>query len=307
MNYEEFLIDLVQKDERYIIMTAENRAAIRNLPNIIKDRFIDTGIAEQTMIGMSAGLALRGRIPIVHALATFLTMRAFEFIRTDIGIAHLPVKLVGAVAGFLSDANGPAHQALEDISIMRGIPGMNVFCPTDEEDLVLGLEKIFPSQDPYYIRYTNEKPAVKHKPFEIGSAEIISEGEDTTIITYGFLFSEALKAVELLKDQGKSVGLINIRTLKPIDSKTILRVCSNSELVVTLEDHFLTGGLFSIISELLVTENVRTRLLPIALNTWFKPALIKDVLEYEEFTAEKIAQKIINELERLDIWQTRSV
>src|SRR5690606_39763980 len=126
MNYEQKLLELVQKDERIVVLTAENRAAIRNLPSKIKDRFIDVGIAEQTMIGMAAGLALRGRIPIVHALSTFLTMRAFEFIRTDIGIANLPVKLVGADPGFLSEANGLTHQAIEDISIMRGIPGMNI-------------------------------------------------------------------------------------------------------------------------------------------------------------------------------------
>src|SRR5665647_2268477 len=117
MNYEQFLLDLLQKDDRYIILTSENRSSMRSLPDVVKERFIDTGIAEQTMVGMSAGLALRGRIPIVHALATFLTMRAFEFIRSDIGIGNLPVKLVGAVAGFFSEANGPTHQAIEDVAI----------------------------------------------------------------------------------------------------------------------------------------------------------------------------------------------
>ena len=101
MNYEEILISLAEKNSNIVVMTAENRAAIRNLPSKIKDQFVDVGIAEQTMIGMAAGLALRGRIPVVHALSTFLTMRAFEFIRTDVGIGNLPVKIVGAVAGFL--------------------------------------------------------------------------------------------------------------------------------------------------------------------------------------------------------------
>ena len=130
------------------------------------------GIAEQTLIGMSAGLALRGRIPIVHSLASFLTMRAFEFIRTDIGILNLPVILVGGVPGFLSEANGPTHQAIEDISLMRGIPGMNIFCPADEEDMLLGLPKVLNSKLPFYIRYNNRKPHVLHdQNFEIGKAE----------------------------------------------------------------------------------------------------------------------------------------
>jgi transketolase len=138
-NYEQTLLELAQADERIIIMTAENRAAIRNLPNLLPGRFIDTGITEQTMVGAAAGLALRGRVPVLHALATFLTLRAFEFVRTDVGIGGLPVKLVGGVPGFLSDGNGPTHQAIEDVSLMRGIPGFHVFCPADEEDLVLAL------------------------------------------------------------------------------------------------------------------------------------------------------------------------
>src|SRR5579864_5499571 len=116
MTYEELLIQLAMEEERIVVMTAENRALVRNAPKALGARFIDTGITEQTMIGMAAGLALRGRIPIVHALAPFLTMRAFEFIRTDVGIARLPVKLVGAVPGFLSEANGPTHQAIEDVA-----------------------------------------------------------------------------------------------------------------------------------------------------------------------------------------------
>src|SRR5262245_62036912 len=117
-------------------MTAENRAAIRSLPDRLGPRFIDVGIAEQTLAGAAAGLALRGRVPIVHALAAFLTMRAFEFIRTDVGIAQLPVKFIGACAGFLSEANGPTHQALEDLALMRGIPGMNVCCPADQSEML---------------------------------------------------------------------------------------------------------------------------------------------------------------------------
>ena len=104
-SYEELIKQTALDDERFMVMTAENRAIIRSLPPILGDRFLDTGITEQCMIGTAAGLALRGRIPIVHALATFLTLRAFEFIRTDVGIAHLPVKLSSFVPGFMSDGN----------------------------------------------------------------------------------------------------------------------------------------------------------------------------------------------------------
>ncbi len=299
MTYEDLLHELVQKDDRYLVVTAENRAAIRGLPDKIGERFIDTGITEQTMIGMSAGLALRGRIPITHALATFITMRAFEFIRSDVGIGNLPVKMVGAVPGFLSDGNGPTHQAVEDVSIMRGIPNVNVFCPADEEDMLLGLPKVFASDSPFYIRYNNLKPEVEHKKdFEIGKAEVISEGKDVTILVYGFLLREALKAKKILEEKGRSIGIINLRTVKPIDEEAILNAVKNSNMLVTLEDHFITGGLYSIVGELFLKEKVSADVLPIALkDKWFKPALLNDVLEHEGFTGEKIAKRIENNIQ----------
>jgi len=281
-----------------MILTAENRAAIRNLPNQIGDRFIDTGITEQTLIGVSVGLALRGRIPVSHALACFLTMRAFEFIRTDVGIADLPVKLIGGFAGFLSEANGPTHQAIEDVSIMRGIPNVNVFCPADEQDMMIGLKKVLESPKPFYIRYNNLPPVYEHsESFEIGKAEVVSEGKDVTILVYGVLFKQAMEAKEILEAKGKSVGLINLRTLKPIDEEALLKAAANSKLLVTLEDHFITGGLFTILAEIFLKNKIMCDVLPIALNDkWFKPALMKDVLEYEGFTGEKIAANILDRM-----------
>src|SRR5262249_11032708 len=179
--YGDTLLELARADERIIVMTAENRAAIRSLPPLLGPRFVDTGITEQTMVGMAAGLALRGRIPVVHALATFLTMRAFEFIRTDVGIPGLPVKLVGSVPGVLSEANGPTHQAIEDIALMRGIPKMRVFCPADIDELCAGLGPVVRDPAPWYIRFCDRPAVVEHAPFEIGTAEVFDAGEDDDI------------------------------------------------------------------------------------------------------------------------------
>ncbi|MBN1299893.1 MAG: hypothetical protein JW995_01655 [Melioribacteraceae bacterium] len=297
MNYEEMLTELVLKNERFIVLTAENRAAIRNLPNKIKNNFIDTGITEQTLVGISAGLALRGRYPIVHALASFLTMRAFEFIRTDVGISNLPVKLVGSFAGFLSEANGPTHQAIEDVSLMRGIPNVNVFCPADESDMMKGLPRILQCSDPFYIRYNNLKSQVIHSNFEMGSAEVFGSGNNVAILTYGTLFGNALHAKDLLEANGISVRLLNLRTLKPIDETKILEAARDCELIVTIEDHFLTGGLFSILSELLVKYKITANVLPLALNErWFKPGLLENVIEHEGFTGPQLARRIQEKL-----------
>ena len=292
--YEEALFARVSGDERFIVMTAENRAAIRGLPDKIGPRFIDVGICEQTMVGAAAGLALRGRIPIVHALATFLTMRAFEFIRTDVGLPRLPVKLIGGFAGFLSEANGPTHQALEDIALMRGIPGVKIWCPADEEDLLLGLNQVLDDPDPWYVRYTAAKAVTAHgSDFRPGRAEVCAEGRDVTILTYGALFGECVSAAALLRDSGLSVGLVNMRTLKPVDTGVILETARNGGLLVAVEDHFRTGGLYTVIAETLLEHGLSAPVFSLAMDgRWFKPALLPDVLSHEGFTAEVIARRI---------------
>jgi transketolase len=252
------------------------------------------------MIGAAAGLALRGRVPICHALATFLVLRAFEFIRTDVGIARLPVKLVGGVPGFLSDGNGPTHQAIEDVALMRGIPHMQVVCPADREELVAALPSIVRSVDPTYVRYCALEPTVKHvTPFELGRAETLSRGDDVTILTYGFLLREADKARAELEARALSVELVNLRSLVPLDERAVLEAVGKARLVVTFEDHFRTGGLYSILCELLVRSGTRARVLPVALEErWFHPARLDAVLAHEGFTGEALAKRIRTALDR---------
>ncbi len=297
MNYQELIKQTALADERYVVMTAENRAVIRDLPAVLGARFIDTGITEQNMIGMAAGLALRGRIPVCHALATFLIYRAYEFVRTDVGIGKLPVKLSSWIAGFLSDGNGPTHQAIEDVALMRGIPGMTVFCPADEKDMLAMLPEIWASPYPAYVRLNTRPAVIEHAPFETGKAEIISEGNDVTLLVYGMLFEQAYKAADMLKEKGISVGLINLRSLKPVDENAILKAAAQSKLLVTVEDHFLTGGLYSIVAEIFLKNRTTANVLPFALNEkWFRPGLLSEVLNYEGFTGEQIAAKILEKL-----------
>ena len=293
MTYEELLTQQALADDRFVVMTAENRALVRNIYAHLGNRFIDTGITEQTMIGAAAGLALRGRIPVVHALASFLTMRAFEFVRTDAGIPNLPIKLSSFIPGFLSDGNGPTHQAIEDISLMRGIPNMTVFAPADEDDLLKMLPQIWNYPSPSYVRINTRKTEFEHAPFEFGKAEVIAEGSDVTILTYGLLFEQVLEAVKILEAEGLSVGFVNMRSLKPVDEKAILNA-AKSNLLVSVEDHFLTGGLYSIIAEVLLKHQASAKVLPLALNDkWFKPSLLPKVLEHEGFTGKQIAERIL--------------
>jgi transketolase len=294
VDYDERLFQIAETNPDVVVMTAENRAAIRSLSERLGSRFIDVGIAEQTLVGAAAGLALRGRVPIVHALATFLTMRAFEFIRTDVGIAQLPVKLVGALAGFLSEANGPTHQALEDLALMRGIPGMTVCCPADQAEMLEAVASMVGDRAPWYMRYNARQPAFRHRaPFVPGTAEIVTEGTDVALLTYGCLTCECYEAAERLADAGIAVRLVNMRTLKPADEAAILRAARETRLVVTVEDHFAIGGLATIVAEVAASNHVAVQLHAIALNgRWFTPALFADVLECEGFSAEQLARRI---------------
>jgi transketolase len=299
MNYEQKLKELALADERIIVMTAENRAPVRSMPAALGERFIDTGITEQCMIGAAAGLALRGRHVVAHALAAFLTMRAFEFIRTDLGIGNLPVKLVGFVPGFLSDGNGPTHQAIEDVAILRGIPPLKIFCPADHEELVAGLPEIVNDPSPWYVRYNTRPAVIEHsKSFEIGKAETLSEGGDVAILVYGMLFKEAWEAKGLLEAKGMRVRFVNLRTVKPIDTTAVLDALRGTRLTVTIEDHFLSGGLYSIVAELCLKARIAPRVLPIALdNRWFKAGRLDEVIEAAGFTGPQIATKILSQIE----------
>jgi transketolase len=299
MTYEKLLEKTALGDDRFIVMTAENRALVRNLPMSLGNRFIDTGITEQTMLGAAAGLALRGRKPVVHALSAFLTMRAFEFTRTSVGIANLPVKLSSFIPGVLSDGNGPTHQAIEDISIMRGIPGMEVFAPADEEDLVAMLPQIWATENPSYVRINTRPAILKHKPYVFGKAEHIFEGKDCTILTYGFMLEESVKAHQLLSDLGYQVGLVNLRNLKPFDGDLISKLANQTSCFVTIEDHFLTGGLFSILAEYLVKNQILIPTHSIAFeDRWFKPGRLSEVLIHEGLDAKSLVEKIQNFIQK---------
>jgi transketolase len=301
--YEQALAALAAERDDLVVMTAENRAHIRGLPELLGSRFLDVGVCEQTMVGAAAGLALRGRTPVVHALATFLTLRAFEFIRTDVGIPRLPVKLVGFVPGLLSEANGPTHQAIDDVAVMRAIPGMQVICPADLGELVEALPQIVASRAPAYVRYTAARAAVEHvAPFAIGKAEVLSHEEGVSILTYGPLLREAAAARDALAEREVPVHLVNVRSLEPVDEDALLDAIRPAELVVTLEDHFHRGALHTIVAETCLKHRLAPRVLSLDLgSSFFAPALHADVLQHEGLSGARVAERILDALCRREV------
>jgi transketolase len=299
--YEQLIYQMCQKVASLVVMTAENRAAIRNIADKLNERFIDVGICEMTLAGAATGLALRGKKPIIHALAMFLTGRAFEFIRTDIGYPKLPVKLIGYIPGILSTANGATHQAIDDVGLMSGIPGMNVFAPADIEDLLICLPQIIESDEPYYVRYVENPKIVNHKrQYDIGKAELIKDGINVTILCYGPMLKQGLLASKKLEELGLSVRLYNLRTVKPIDTDAILNAAIETQLIVTLEDHFESTGLYSIVCSLLNRNRIFSPVLPMGLkDKYFKPAVnIDEILYHEGLAGSLVANKIYDEFKR---------
>lgn len=291
-HYGNTLKELILEDNNYYVLTAENMGPIYYIIDDIRDNYLDVGIAEQTMVGIATGLAIRGRIPVIHAMASFLLMRAFEFIRTDIGYGKLNVKLVGTAAGLLSEKNGVTHQCVEDIALMRCIPDMHIYAPADDDDMNKMERVIMKEDNACYLRYNDFLSDYNHEPFSIGKAEIIGDGRDYAIITYGIMFSTAMKVKEILETSGKTVILVNLRSIVPWDEQGIISAIKNVGKIVVIEDHLSYGGVSTMLSELIVQQKITGMFYTFNLHGYFKPGSLVDILDYERLSAEYIYDSI---------------
>ena len=176
---------------------------------------------------------------------------------------------------------------------MRGIPGMEVFAPADADDLVQMLPAIWASPHPSYVRISTLPAVYKHATYVEGKAEVISTGKDLTILTYGFMFEQCFHAKALLEAEGLEVGLINMRSLKPLDEQAIRDLIGKTDQLITIEDHFITGGLFSIVAEFLVRAGLHIPVSPIGFDAkWFKPGRLSEVLAYEKLDPAGLVEQI---------------
>ena len=211
------------------------------------ERFVDVGIAECNMIGIAAGMAACGKIPFAASFAMFSAGRAFEQVRNSVGYPHLNVKIVGSHAGVSVGEDGATHQCLEDIALMRTIPGMVVLNPADHYEMTAAVKAAADYVGPCYIRLG--RLAVESfnnnddYEFEIGKGITLRDGSDITVVATGLMVSEALKAADALKAEGISVRVINIHTIKPIDRELILKAARETGKIVTVEEHNIIGGL----------------------------------------------------------------
>jgi transketolase len=219
------------------------------------ERFFDFGAAEQNIMGVAAGLASSGKIPFVSTFAVFGTGRPFDQIRVSIAQPHLNVKIVCTHAGIITGEDGMSAHGIEDLSLMCSLPEFTVVAPADSLETVAAVHAAVQTPGPFYIRLFRPATAVMHQEgynFRLGKAEVMREGRDVTIIGIGPMLASVLQAAETLSGEGISCRVINMHTLKPTDEETILKAAEETGAIVTVEEHYIHGGLGSIVAQVLV-------------------------------------------------------
>lgn len=254
--YGEALAALGKENEKLVVLDADLAGATKTstFKKAFPDRFFDFGIAEADMICAAAGFAFSGFVPFASTFAIFGAGRAFEQIRNSVAYPGANVKLAFTHAGLSVGEDGGSHQALEDIALMRELPGMTVFSPCDAAETVKAVKAALEIEGPVYLRLTRpgtDDVTDETTPFVPGKAVTLREGKDAAIFATGLMVSRALKAAELLSADGIDTAVVDFHTIKPLDEECVLAYNSSVRAIVTAEDHFITGGLGSAVAEVI--------------------------------------------------------
>jgi transketolase len=261
-----------------IVIVSQDMGNLSPFTETFPDRIFDVGISESNLIGVAAGLAHAGKLPFVFGMAPFISMRGFEQLRNDCSYNRNNVNIIAPCSGLESGSFGATHHAVEDLGLLRMIPGMTVLCPADPDEGTQAVKAVAEIDGPAYIRFGYIEPIEGYDgAFTIGQAPTLREGEDITIMATGASVSQALKAHDLLKEEGISARVVNMHTLKPIDRGVIEKAARETGCIVTVEEHFITGGLGSAVAEVLA-ENGMGRLLRMGLRDEF----VMDVAPYPD-------------------------
>ena len=252
--YGEALAELGQKNPNVVVLDADLSKSTKTVEFKKKfpERFINVGIAEADLIGTAAGIATTGKIPFASTFAMFAAGRAFEQIRNTIGYSKLNVKVCPTHAGISVGEDGGSHQSIEDIALMRTIPGMVVLSPCDDNETRKAVFAAAEYQGPVYIRLGRlATPDIFDSSYEfkIGKAATIKEGKDVTVIATGMLTAEAVEAAKTLEAEGVSVRVVNMSTIKPLDEEAVRKAAQETKFIVTAEEHSVIGGLGGAVSE----------------------------------------------------------
>ena len=273
------LMELAEKDERIVLLTGDmGFPMFDKFKELYPERYYNMGIAEQNMIGVAAGLAMRGKKPYIYSIIPFLIMRSYEQVRVDVCYHNLDIKFVGSGGGIAYGPAGATHHAIEDISLMRGLSNIQIIAPGDPFEARNAVEKSYYNSSPTYIRLSKNKDPFLHKnlenkEFEIGKSICIRKGENLAILATGNMLEEAFNVSNKLNNSSINNSLYSFHTIKPLDSKTLKEIFRNYNYIVTMEEHNIIGGLYGAVMEEygkgnFIEYSVK-KILPIAINDRF--------------------------------------
>ena len=303
--YGEALVELAEKYPELVVFDADLAGATMTKGFAAKypDRFFDMGIAECNMTGVAAGMAACGFKPFTNTFAIFASGRAWEQVRNSVAYPRLNVKIVGSHGGLSVGEDGATHQCIEDFALMRVIPGMKVVCPCDGHEMKLAVEALLNYDGPAYLRLgraavdtvTDEIPGYK---FELDKGVTLADGGDVTVIATGMMVQVALQARETMAKEGVSVRVIDMHTVKPLDSELVLKAAKETGCIVTSEEHSIVGGLGGAVAECL-SEKCPTPLVRHGVNDEFgRSGTAAAVLEAYKLAPEGICEKIREALKK---------
>ena len=258
--YGEALVELVEKNDKVVVLDADlaNATQTCKVAKAHPEKFYNCGIAEANMVDIAAGMSTMGLIPYCSSFAMFAAGRAYEQIRNSIAYPHFNVKICATHAGVSVGEDGGSHQCIEDLALMRAIPGMTVICPADANEAKAATMAIAEMNGPVYMRLARLATPVFEgdmvKPFEIGKANVLREGKDVAIFATGLMVNESLMAAEALASEGIAAAVINIHTIKPLDEELIVAAAKETGKVVTVEEHSVIGGLGSAVCDALAEK-----------------------------------------------------
>ena len=295
--YGKALAELGEKYD-FVVLDADLSAATKTgvFKKKYPERFFNCGIAEGNMVSVAAGLAAAGKIPFVSSFAMFAAGRACEQVRNSVGYPHLNVKIGATHAGITVGEDGATHQCNEDIALMRTIPGMTVINPADAVEARAAVEAAIQHVGPVYMRFGRYAvPVINDTPdykFEIGKGVTMTDGSDVTIVATGLMVSMALEAAETLKAEGINARVINIHTIKPLDTELILKAAKETGVIVTAEEHSIIGGLGSAVADA-VCEGCPVPVLRLGVNDTFgRSGTVPALLEMYGLTPANIVAKV---------------
>ena len=293
------LPDIAAEQENVMVLTADLSllSGLERFRETYPERFLDVGIAEQNMIGIAAGLAKEGNCVFATTYATFITMRSFEQIRNNLGVMGFNVKIIGSAAGVSMGTSGNCHHSIEDIALMRVIPNMQVISPADAMEAIKVMQAVSKTSQPAYVRLTGvlNCPTVYKEDyaFEIGKGIVLNEGKDIAIVATGTLIAEALKATWKLNEQGINPTVVNMHTIKPLDTELIAKLAQEHSVIYTLEEHSVIGGLGGAVAECLAELGTATKLVRLGFKDQYsRLGSYEYILQQNGLDAESISEAI---------------